>query len=172
MAEGFSEVAQLIKELRREKKLTQVQLANELGLSPATVYRYESGARPDQLALLRLLQFAEKVGAGATANAFRNLLPDQTILLVNQSQPVFKGDRLRDNDSEAFLRTLGRIASKLSGPEKLQLLAFLLLLRGNTDRTVEKILTLMLEPWVERATQEFNWPNSPQQKPSKDSEKG
>ncbi len=144
MAGSSTEVSSLIKELRREHKLTQVQLAVALGLSPATVYRYEAGTRPDTSALLSLLKFAEKSGPAAVRNALREIVSERIMLPGDSEQAR------REHPGEAsFGRTLTRATAELNDEERLRMLAFISFLRENTDLTAEKMLALLLQPWIE-----------------------
>ena len=140
-----SEVSELIRELRREHKLTQVQLANELGLSPATIYRYESGAKPETTALLALFRLAEKKGPAAVRNALREIV----------SERVELPGQLETNDQQStdapFMRTLTRVTEKFNDKERLWLLAFTSFIAENTDLTAEKMMDVLLSPWIDRA---------------------
>ena len=49
-----------IKELREERKLTQLQLANKLGITPVTIYNWERGKT--ELTAVRLRQLARVFG--------------------------------------------------------------------------------------------------------------
>jgi transcriptional regulator with XRE-family HTH domain len=144
---SFSEVSSLIKELRREHSLTQVQLANELGLSPATIYRYESGAKPETAALLALFRFAEKRGPGPVRNALREIVSER-VELPNQL------DLVEEHAKDApFTRTLTRVTSQFNDREKLRLLAFATFIRENKDVTAERMIEILLSPWIERVNE-------------------
>jgi transcriptional regulator with XRE-family HTH domain len=154
MSEDLNEIAAAIRELRRSAKLTQTRFASQLRLSPATIYRYEAGARPDLSSLEALFRFAERSGEVAIANAFRKALHQRGAFFVDEL--TTKTPRPSDAP-DAYASTVNRIASRLSPRQKLQLVAFATLLRENTDTTSQKMVELLLQPWVERVISEFGW---------------
>ena len=163
-----STIADLIKQLRRHQKLTQVQLAHEVGLSPATIYRYESGARPDTASLLVFANLAEKTGSTALANAFRQILAGRMESSVPSVLHQSSADG-QNSPAESFAGIVARTADQLHDSQKLQVLAFLVMLRENTDATAEKMLGLLLDPWVSRAKDEFGLEASEKQHKAKKS---
>jgi DNA-binding transcriptional regulator YiaG len=59
--------AALVKEVRRQLAISQEDLARELGVSYATVNRWENGqAKPSKLALARLDAFCDRMTAQGT----------------------------------------------------------------------------------------------------------
>ena len=61
-------VADLVRALRRELKMTQEEFAHELGITVGTVNRWENGRfRPSKLARATLIHFAESHGLSAEA---------------------------------------------------------------------------------------------------------
>jgi DNA-binding XRE family transcriptional regulator len=142
------DISDLLKQLRRECKLTQVQLANEVHLSPTTIYRYESGKNPDTEALFALFQFAEKADAKAISNVLRNILasrmvvssPEQDFNLIFEEQPGRgpMGDRVF------------KALAQLNEREQIQVLAYLEFMKGNTNTTEGKMMDVMLEMWIDR----------------------
>jgi putative transcriptional regulator len=59
----FDRMSELVRALRHELKMTQEELAHELGITVGTVNRWENGRfRPSKLARATLLEFASKHG--------------------------------------------------------------------------------------------------------------
>jgi putative transcriptional regulator len=59
----MDQMSELVRGLRRELKLTQEELAHELGITVGTVNRWENRRfRPSKLARAMLIDFAQKRG--------------------------------------------------------------------------------------------------------------
>jgi putative transcriptional regulator len=59
----MEQMSELVRALRRELKLTQEELAHELGITVGTVNRWENRRfRPSKLARAMLIDFAQKRG--------------------------------------------------------------------------------------------------------------
>lgn len=59
----FDRMSELVRALRHELKMTQEELAHELGITVGTVNRWENGRfRPSKLARTTLFEFATKHG--------------------------------------------------------------------------------------------------------------
>ena len=59
----FECMSELVRAVRRELKMTQEELAHELGITVGTVNRWENGRfRPSKLARATLIEFAGKHG--------------------------------------------------------------------------------------------------------------
>ena len=59
----MDQMSELVRALRRELKLTQEELAHELGITVGTVNRWENRRfRPSKLARAMLIDFAQKRG--------------------------------------------------------------------------------------------------------------
>ncbi len=49
----YKEFGEKIKKLRKEKKLTQTDLANDLGMTQSSIYKYEKGLRKVSISILK-----------------------------------------------------------------------------------------------------------------------
>jgi len=59
----LDQASEFVRNLRRDLKMTQEELAHELGITVGTVNRWENGRfRPSKLARATLLEFAERHG--------------------------------------------------------------------------------------------------------------
>ena len=111
-----------IRQLRRERGMTQKELALRLGVSPSAVGMYEQGRRaPDSTLLPRLaaildcstdeLLGAEYAGdVGEVIDSFARTLEHQQGLMFNGA-PISRSDREK-------LANAIRVAAALSSPEK------------------------------------------------------
>ena len=62
------QMSDLVRALRRELKMTQEELAHELGITVGTVNRWENGRfRPSKLARATILEFAQRHGLSIEA---------------------------------------------------------------------------------------------------------
>lgn len=74
-----------IKNRRKELKMSQADLANQVGLKPPAISQYESGARRPSFEVLRKLSFALKVTTEYLVSGISN---------TQTQQPVEKSDRV------------------------------------------------------------------------------
>jgi len=89
----FDQASQFVRSLRRELKMTQEELAHELGISLATVNRWENGrSRPSKLARAALLDFAQRHGHSSLHHKSRaqQLEPMRPVDLCNYAA-IFDG---------------------------------------------------------------------------------
>lgn len=64
----LDQMSELIRTLRRELKMTQEELAHELGITVGTVNRWENGRfRPSKLARATIIHFATRQGLSIDA---------------------------------------------------------------------------------------------------------
>ncbi len=72
-------MSELVKALRRELKMTQEELAHELGITVGTVNRWENGRfRPSKLARATITDCAERHGLSVDAMLQNDRGSDQT----------------------------------------------------------------------------------------------
>ena len=66
----LDQMSELVRTLRRELKMTQEELAHELGITVGTVNRWENGRfRPSKLARAMITEFAHRHGLSMDAAA-------------------------------------------------------------------------------------------------------
>jgi transcriptional regulator with XRE-family HTH domain len=135
-----TDLAAIIKRLRRDLSLTQVQLANELGIAPSSVYRYEAGAsNPTSEVLEKLWALASK-GSLPYSNDLARALHRKT------SGPY--GSQQTD-----LAQTVS--VAGLHPHERLLVVAFIKMLRTGRDETADRVIKLLLEPWMKEAEREL-----------------
>jgi len=64
----LDQMSELVRALRRELRMTQEELAHELGITVGTVNRWENGRfRPSKLARAMILEFSQRRGVSVDA---------------------------------------------------------------------------------------------------------
>ncbi len=115
-----------LKQKRKQKNLTQVDLAKLLGVSSRTVQHYEAGnykpdtyeayekiaevldttpeflLHQDDLAIIRANETVPTTKYGQTGDA-------EIDNILNQTAAIFAGGRLKDSEKSNFLRIVGEI---------------------------------------------------------------
>jgi transcriptional regulator with XRE-family HTH domain len=99
-------------DLRRHLQMTQLQLANALGLTPVTVARWETTQPPRGSALQRLVEFADSRGAIVWANIFSSAQRQQDEMEDQRGSP--KTDE--DMDLETALGNVYRMTKTIQNP--------------------------------------------------------
>ena len=167
MSDSQNEFAAAIRSLRQELRLTQAELATELGITPSSIYRYETGARPDTQAVLLLASYAQshsgnpeliqifskELGSRADSKALTaafKTLANARNKLTETLLPA-KEERARDPLWNEALQALGGLKH-----EDLRMaLAFINLLQESTDETTHKVLAVLVRPWLIRVNRRF-----------------
>jgi len=134
-----------IRKLRRERSLTQVQLANALGIAPTSVYRWEAGSSvPDMPMLVSLWHFALESGSAA-ATVFSDALTE----LAGPLKPLF------ETSSRARQSVIDKTAQTLEPEQQILVMAFIEMVRRGADPVSEKVMRLLLEPWLGSAVEQL-----------------
>lgn len=144
----------MVKGLREEGNLTQVQLAQGLGITPTSVYRYESGRNTPRLELLlRMLDFAEQHNLLKSARE----LTQEVDYRMGMDNPEIK--RLMRESFEKAGKYIVNIANRLwielDQQQVLLVMAFCHVLRHEKDERIRKVAISLCEPWLELAKYEF-----------------
>jgi hypothetical protein len=133
--------------------MTQIEFAVRLSLSATSIHRYEVGAGiPNTQAVQKLHAYAlERRNSWAEHRFFQELMAGAG-LDPNEFGPP------PPLDSDLKRKALGLIeieGQALAEREKLLAVALVLWLRNVPDQTAEKVLNVILEPWLDRARQEI-----------------
>jgi transcriptional regulator with XRE-family HTH domain len=134
-----------IRELRVQLGLSQFQFASELGITPTSIYRYEAGTSvPNAEVLTRLLQNAVSHQLFDVARHFASAWSDRTGL-------TFSVEASQTGMNNPLLQAV----SRLRPDQQLAVMSFVQMLEHSTDQTTDRMIKVLLEPWLERAKQEF-----------------
>jgi transcriptional regulator with XRE-family HTH domain len=145
MAKDPVDIGAAIRKLRESCSLTQVELANELGIAPGSVYRYEAGtSRPNLGVLHNLWNFALKHNAPYAASDFSDALAS-----LAGTPITFEDDTLERQ------RAIDASTAALRPHEQHLAMAFVQMLKGGADETVMKVIKVILEPWMGIANEEL-----------------
>lgn len=124
--------------------MTQVEFAAAVGVAPASVHRWEAGASaPDFEMVVSLWAFAIERGS-ATSKYFAEFLSSR----AKAMRPLFKAAQF------PAIQALDSEIASLSPDQHQLALAFIHLLKYNTDATTEQIVNFILEPWKQRYLQD------------------
>lgn len=100
----MEDIGRKLRTLRKGKKLTQQDVANQLGLVRATVSNYEVGKRTPHLSLLK--KFAEFYGV--TLDYFGVSTNDEIFELISRAREVFNNEDIptpvKENLYKEFMR--------------------------------------------------------------------
>jgi transcriptional regulator with XRE-family HTH domain len=144
-----------IREFRQKSKLTQAQLAVTIGIAPTSVYRYEAGSSsPDVGALQRLFMFADREKNEAAKRSFFEALCAKTGVDPRDFQLTFFGKS--SANSLSALQQLRVKGKNLTPKEQLLTIAFILMIRNNTEDSSDKMMRVLLEPWMNEAKSEYD----------------
>ncbi|HEX3682153.1 MAG TPA: helix-turn-helix transcriptional regulator [Bryobacteraceae bacterium] len=137
---GNREVIQnALRKLRKERGLTQVQLANALDIAPTSIYRWEAGASsPDMSMLLGLWHFAMRTGTSEAAAELAHVLMEESPVL----KPLVEQTRFEAQKS------LEEWAGSLPEDQQNLVAGLIAFLQESTDETAHKIIKVILEPWI------------------------
>ena len=135
--------------------LTQAQLAVTIGIAPTSIYRYEAGmSTPDVGALQRLFMFADRERNDTAKEILFQALCEKT--------GVDPADFQLHLFNKHWAQTTGalqkvRVAGKSLTPrEQLLAIAFIFMIRNNTEESSERMMRVLLDPWMNAAKAEFD----------------
>ncbi len=150
-----SELGSLIRTFRQRANLTQAQLAVKIGIAPTSIYRYEAGqSTPDVGALQRLFLYADLERDEGAKEVFFDALCEKAGLDRNQFEQSLRAQHWTHEK-----RGLGDVlvqGKHLTPREQMLTVAFVSMLRNNTDESSDKMLRLLLEPWMKGAKEEHD----------------
>ena len=98
-------IATKLKILRRGRKLTQEQLAKQLGVNRATISNYEIGRRLPNLNDLK--RFAEFYGVGL--DYFGVISKDEMFDLLSRARDVFESDAISKEQKEEIYKEIMKL---------------------------------------------------------------
>ncbi len=149
------ELAQAIRHFRNAVGLTQAQLAVAVGIAPTSIYRYEAGTTaPDLRTLQRLYLFADHKGDQAASSIFLAAARDKAG--VGDAEIESSLQALGKGSGAVRLQDVAIQGKKLVPREQLLVTAFILMFRNNTEESSERMMRLLLEPWMKEAKAEFD----------------
>ena len=142
MSESADRVSSAIRNLRKDCSMTQVEFAAALGVVPTSIHRWEAGSSiPEFEMVISLWSLAIERGS-ATSKEFADFLLSRTSAI----QPLFDAVQLPD------IKALDQTVASLSVDQRRLVLAFIEMLRYNTDQTANEVMRLLLEPWRQRVS--------------------
>jgi transcriptional regulator with XRE-family HTH domain len=153
-SDTMPELGTVIRDFRRTAGLSQAQLAAGIGIAPTSVYRYEAGmTKPDLRTIQKLYIIADVHGDEEAKRYFLRELEEN-------SEPMFAAVEMLSATSQEASRapSLKQVSvggQVLSPREQLLAIAFILLMRNNVDESTDKMMRLLLEPWMKAAKDEF-----------------
>lgn len=100
-----SEIATKIKNLRKGRKLTQQELADNIGLNRCTIGNYETGRRTPHLSELTLI--ADYFGVGL--DYFGVATKDEVFDLLSRAKEVFESDKIKKEEKEQLYKELMKL---------------------------------------------------------------
>jgi DNA-binding XRE family transcriptional regulator len=131
-----------IRNLRRDCKLTQVEFAHALGVTPASVYRYEAGTTsPSTDTLFKLYNMASERSHGPSEHVFHRVMQGRSFS-IPAGMPAASGPAL-----------LQAQATQLSDQQLALVLALMRLLSDSTqsEKAVYTVLRALVEPYLPQA---------------------
>lgn len=138
----------LIKRIREIRKVTQVELANALGITPTSIHRYEAGTSVPALAVVRdLLDYTRKYPElGAEQEALLRAI-EERVDLSDDAKAYLSGSAPPRTNQMSPPRSLldVNVLVSLTQAEHDVLEATLALIRGK-DRTAQRLLISLLDP--------------------------
>lgn len=103
-----------LKILRKERRLTQQELADKLGIKRATISNYEINRRSPHLSELR--RIAEFFGVGL--DYFGVAQKDDVLDLIARAKKVFDNEEIPTEKKEAVYKELMKLYLNLTSEEK------------------------------------------------------
>src|SRR5581483_11157987 len=145
MSSKSVDLAAAVKKLREESGLTQVQLANRLGIAPTSVYRYEAGSStPDLKLLQKFLSLAVKLRLPVSTRDLSDALAERTGIDLSLQREL--------DERQGFIESA---VTRLNPHEQVLVLAFIKMLREKKDDVTERITRALLEPFINAAEHEI-----------------
>lgn len=137
MSESVERISEAIRTLRKHCSMTQVEFAAALHVAPASIHRWEAGtSSPEFEMIVSLWSFAIE-HSSATSKYFAEFLASRTDAI----RPLFDAAQL------PAVQALDRQIASLGVDQRQLVLAFIEMLKQNTDETAERVIRLLLEPW-------------------------
>lgn len=100
-----SDIAIKIKTLRKGRKITQQELADNIGLNRCTIGNYETGRRTPHLSELTLI--ADYFGVGL--NYFGVASKDEVFEVLSRAKEVFESETIPKDEKEDLYRELMKL---------------------------------------------------------------
>lgn len=140
MPEQANRMSIVIRTLRKDCGMTQVEFAAALHIAPASVHRWESGtSNPDFELAVSLWALANQYGS-STSKHFAEFLAGR----VDAIKPLFAAAQA------PIVQALDSALADLS-PDHLHLvLALIEMLKNNKDKTSDQMLHFLLDPWKQK----------------------
>ena len=108
-----SDIGNKIKSLRKQKKVTQQELADKIGLNRATISNYEVGRRTPHLPELQL--FADYFGVGL--DYFGVATRDEVFDALSRAKDVFENESIPRSEKEKLYKELMRLYLSLENDD-------------------------------------------------------
>jgi transcriptional regulator with XRE-family HTH domain len=144
-----------IRDLRRRAGLTQAQLAVAIGLAPTSIYRYEAGlTEPDLRTIQKLFVFADKQQDQIAKGLFKREIQENGDVIITGTEG--SAVRLEVKGRPPSLAQLKVGHQPLTPREQILAIALILMLRNNLDESSEKMMKLLLDPWMKVAKDQFD----------------
>lgn len=154
-SESARELGNSIREFRRKAGLTQAQLAVAIGIAPTSIYRYEAGmTKPDLRTIQKLYVFADQQQNDIAKSIFKDELEEGGGLVITGTEGSVLRMKIKDSPAGAAPLKVGNQVLNLR--EQLLATAFVLMLRNNVDESSEKMMRLLLEPWMKAAKEQLD----------------
>ena len=146
MSSKSVDLAAAVKKLREESGLTQVQLANRLGIAPTSVYRYEAGSSaPDLKLVQKLLALAVKLRLPTATKDLSEALSERTAIDLSLQREL--------DERQGFIDSA---MTRLRPHEQVLVMAFIKMLREKKDDVTDRITRALLEPFITAAEEEMS----------------
>lgn len=144
MPEQANRMSSLVRTLRKNCGMTQVEFAAALRVAPASVHRWESGtSNPDFELAVALWSLAIQYGS-PTSKHFATFLAGR----IDAIKPLFAAAQA------PIVEAVDSAVSDLS-PDHLHLvLALIEMLKNSTDATADHMLRVLLDPWKQKVLSE------------------
>jgi len=137
MSDPSNRISRAIRLLRKDSGMTQVEFAAALKVAPTSIYRWEAGTgSPEFEMAVSLWSLAIERGS-PTSEEFSDFLISRTDAI----RPLFEAKALPE------IRALDKEIATLPIEQRQLTLAFVNMLKHNADKTMDKIIRLILEPW-------------------------
>ncbi|HMF78992.1 MAG TPA: helix-turn-helix transcriptional regulator [Bryobacteraceae bacterium] len=133
-------ISEAIRALRKDCSMTQVEFAAALGVAPASIHRWESGtSSPEFEMIVSLWSFAIERGS-LSSKFFAEFLSSRTEAI----KPLFDAAQL------PAIKAVDSEVGSLAVDKRQLVLAYIRMLKQNTDQTADRVMRLLLEPWTQQ----------------------